>query len=77
MVTEVTSPDVMVAVAVAMVVTPSVEPIVTVGAKVYPRPALVIEILVTVPAADTITVPEAPTILSCDVIVIESWKSLT
>ena len=58
------------------VVTPSVDPIVTVGATVYPRPALVIEILVTVPAVDTIAVPEAPTMLSCEVMVIEFWKSL-
>ena len=63
------------AVDVAMVVTPSVDPIVTVGATVYPRPPLVIEI-VTVPDVDTIDVPEAPTMLSCEVMVIEFWKSL-
>ena len=77
MVTDVTLPDEIEAVAVAIVETPSVDPIVTVGDTVYPRPSLVIEILEIVPAIDTIAVPEAPTILSCDVFVIECWKSLT
>jgi len=44
------------------------------GAEVYPPPPLVISTEVTIPAVVTKQVASAPTLLSCEIIVMLSWR---